>query len=141
MVLRYSNRTAFVHRAMTFAETEKMIYEHALILYKRRSLSQRTFNALFGVSNTVIAKLWMLVKENAPLVPGPDGFVQPSHLLWVLMFLKQYAVEEVLACTVGVTAKTFRKHVRKTMDAINSCYSSVVSNSTLFYEKKNPNIS
>jgi len=111
-----------------------MIYEHALILYNRRSLSQRTFNAMFGASNTVIAKLWMLVKENAPLAPGPDGFVQPSHLLWVLMFLKQYAVEEVLACTAGMTAKTFRKHARKTMNAINSCYSSVVSTFISFYE-------
>ena len=126
-------KRALCNRPMTLGETEIMFYEHACRLYRRRSLNARLFSALFGASNSAIAKLWMLISDGNTLHQGADGFVEPKHLLWALMFLKQYAVEEVLASTAGVTAKTFRNHVRKTMDRINACYPSVVSDAIYFF--------
>ena len=120
-------------RPMTFGETATMIYEHACSLYRRRSMNARLFASLFGANNMAIAKLWILICDGNTLYTGADGFVEPKHLLWTLMFLKQYTTEEVLASNAGVTAKTFRKHVRKTMDRINACYPSVVSGSFFFY--------
>ena len=108
-----------------------MFYEHACRLYRRRSLNARLFSALFGASNSAIAKLWMLISDGNTLHQGADGFVEPKHLLWTLMFLKQFAVEEVLASTA--TAKTFRNHMRKTMDRINAYYPSVVSDAMYFF--------
>lgn len=132
--LLLTNRTSSF-RPMTYGETATMIYEHACKLYGRRSMTTRLFTSLFGANNLAIAKLWMLICDTNPLYRGADGFVEPKHLLWTLTFLKQYTTEDVLASVAGVSPKTFRKHVRRTMDRINACYPSVVSGLLFVYFK------
>ena len=45
---------------------------------------------------------------------------RPKHLLWTLLFLKLYDVENVLAPMCGCSEKTFRKWVWSMMAAIGS---------------------
>ena len=111
-------------REMNLFDIEKMIYSAACTIYKRRTLSQRTFVACFGVTDSVLAKCWILINE-AALVRSQE--ISCRDLLWTCMFLKQYSSEDVLAATCGVTQKTFRMHTRKVMNAMNSCYKDVVS--------------
>ena len=85
---------------MRLLEVEKMIYSHACLICQRRSLPPRTFVALFGVGNATLGKCWKLINDNDTRV---NDYIQPQHLLWAMMFLKQYSTEDVLSATVGVT--------------------------------------
>jgi hypothetical protein len=68
----------------------------------------RRFKAFFGTCPAQVAMLWNSLHQNWLLshVTKP----QPKHLLWALLFLKDYGTEEKLAALVGgVDTKTFRK--------------------------------
>ena len=117
-----------VSRSMNLLDIEQMIHTTACAIYKRRSLSQRTFLACFGVTTCVLAKCWRLINE-AALVRRQEFSCR--DLLWTAMFLKQYSSEDVLSATCGVSQKTFRLQVRKVMNAMNSRYSDVVSDHSL----------
>ena len=113
-----------VSRSMNLLDIEKMIHTTACAIYKRRSLSQRTFLACFGVTTCVLAKCWRLVNE-AALVRHQEFSCR--DLLWTAMFFKHDSPEDVLSVTCGESQKTFRLQVRKVMNAMNSRYSDVVS--------------
>ena len=66
----------------------------------RDRLDDGDFRSLFGVSAIVCCIIWK--KYHFP----PS--TKPKHLLWVLMFMKTYAVETVLCSISRVTRKTFR---------------------------------
>lgn len=67
------------------------------------SVFSRRFKAFFGVDNVMCNKLWMLLCNS----DSPGG--KPVHLLWALMFLKNYATEHIHAAIAGCDEKTFRK--------------------------------
>ena len=57
----------------------------------------RRFKSIFGASSFVIADLWNRIKHSCELEPAAE----PKHLLWALVFLKNYSSYEVLCCIVG----------------------------------------
>jgi hypothetical protein len=63
----------------------------------------RSSYGLFGVSPTICSIIWELLNEI-----HPQG-AQPEHLLYALLFLKNYGTEEINSSVAGVSAKTFRK--------------------------------
>lgn len=65
----------------------------------------RRFVAHFGVSPSICAKTWLLLKDDLP------QDYQEIHLLWALLFLKCYNTEHVNHSIVGCDEKTFRKRV------------------------------
>jgi len=86
-------------------------------------ISKRTFKANFGVSLGVVALAW----EHTLQMSTEEDFVQPKHMLWTIMFLKQYSSEDVMAGQCDTIPKTFRKHLRLTMNKLNACYQFLVS--------------
>lgn len=72
----------------------------------KRSRSQkvklRRFKSFFGVTPTVCSLVWLRIKSNAP---GSH----PKHLLWGLLFLKQYSIEHIRRSIVNADEKTIRK--------------------------------
>ena len=66
---------------------------------------KRRYITFFGATYEVIYDLWDLIENN---LPSPRN---PIHLLWTMMFLKQYNKESTNACKCGCDKKTFRKYV------------------------------
>jgi hypothetical protein len=64
----------------------------------------RRFRAFFGTTPIICSVLWSLC-----LPSFIAQAVMPAHLLWALLFLKQYNIEEVNASMTGTDEKTFRK--------------------------------
>ncbi|KAG9414550.1 hypothetical protein AC1031_007957 [Aphanomyces cochlioides] len=62
----------------------------------------RRLQALFGVSRPIVARIWMLAHQESEST-------EVKHLLWALMFMKQYSSEADHASIAGVDEKTFRK--------------------------------
>lgn len=65
----------------------------------------RRFISFFGVSPIVCEKAWFLLKNLRP------AGAKPEHLLWALIFLKQYNTEHVNHSITRVDEKTFRKWI------------------------------
>lgn len=62
----------------------------------------------FGTDQYHIADIWFMVNDTASTIM-PRG-ARPVHLLWALLFLKNYCSEAVLCALVGgVDKKTFMK--------------------------------
>jgi len=68
-----------------------------------RAIGFRKFTAFFGTSPMICAIVWHLLRETRP-----DGST-PEHLLWALLLLKRYTIENVNAILVKTSEKTFRK--------------------------------
>jgi len=85
------------------------------------------FKAHFGVSPSVATSLWAQLAHSRWLTF--DGFCRPKleHLLWCLLWMKGYGVEELSAATVGTTEKTFRKWAWFYSEGIAQLDSTVVS--------------
>lgn len=64
----------------------------------------RRFRAFFGTTPIICSMLWSLC-----VTSFIAQRVMPVHLLWALLFLKQYNTEEVNATITGTDEKTFRK--------------------------------
>ena len=62
---------------------------------------------MFGVSSRTAHLLWITLVID---VIGPRGGKQ-IHLLWMLMFLKEYCTQDSLSGICGVMRKTFRQWV------------------------------
>lgn len=67
------------------------------------SVGYRKFRAFFGTSPIVCVVTWDLMFNHHPRNSKPE------HLLWALMLLKRYHVENVNAILAGANEKTFRK--------------------------------
>jgi len=72
-----------------------------------KKIHDQRFRAWFGADATHCSLLWQLLLEtpSIKLPHNPD----PKHLLWSLLFLKQYSTEQTHAAQVGTDEKTFRK--------------------------------
>lgn len=63
----------------------------------------RRFKSFFGITPIVCSIIWQKIKDEVP-----EGG-EPKHLLWSLMFLKQYTDEHTRRSIVGADEKTMRK--------------------------------
>lgn len=63
----------------------------------------RRFKSFFGAPPSVCSIIWDKIKNQVP-VGG-----EPKHLLWSLLFLKQYTDEHTRRSIVGADEKTIRK--------------------------------
>lgn len=61
----------------------------------------RKFKSFYGISPEVFSKLWKLIQNK------PEGS-EPKHLLWTMLFLKNYNNEHINAAITHVDEKTFR---------------------------------
>lgn len=61
----------------------------------------RKFRSFYGIPPDVLSILWKRIK-NKP--PGSE----PKHLLWCMLFLKNYNKEHINASITNVDEKTFR---------------------------------
>jgi hypothetical protein len=68
-------------------------------IFQRLGLSP--FSSHFGTPPHVVAIVWHLIDK-------PEG-AEPKHLLWILLFIKVYASEDVLHNMVGTSKNTYRK--------------------------------
>lgn len=68
---------------------------------KSQLTGNRKYRTFLGVSPEVCSSLWKRISNK------PSG-AQPKHLLWSLLFLKNYNKEHVNAALVNVDEKTFR---------------------------------
>lgn len=95
-----------------------MFYDFGNTLTKHQSCSEkiglRRFKSFFGVSPSICAKTWNLIKSKLP------SDCQPIHLLWTLLFLKCYNTESVNHSIAGCDEKTFRKRVNQILDHLMS---------------------
>ena len=69
------------------------------------------FKASFGCSVAVVARLHALISNTTTF--------QIKHLLWGLLFLKQYSIETTHARFVKVDEKTFRKWAWKAVEHLS----------------------
>ena len=78
---------------------------------------ERSFRSIFGVSWDVTARLWSLLESY-----GANKYKRPFHLLWALLFAKQYGNEQSHCMMVGgnVSLKTFRKWVWIILEEMSS---------------------
>ena len=103
-----------IHRSAVIALGRK-------IMGSRRERSERCtlrrFRSHFGTSPEICAEVWNALQGN-PRIQNQIDSAYPEHLLWGLMLLKTYAVEEVLAGKVGVDEKMFCKLTKHLIYAI-----------------------
>jgi hypothetical protein len=78
----------------------------------------RRFSGLFGCSPLICSKLWSLLQLDGYLNNLAAGKQHPRHLLWALLFLKQYNPEEVNSQMCHCDEKTYRKWVWIVVKAI-----------------------
>ena len=81
----------------------------------------------FQVSPAVVARAWGMILPQ--LVRG----AHPVHLLWALLFLKQYAKESVLSGMCCVDEDTFRKWTWLIIPLLADLEAEVVSFSSVSY--------
>jgi hypothetical protein len=72
---------------------------------------ERRWMSFFGVDAVVCVDTWTRIGIDLNNAEDPaDKSAEPVHLLWALLFLKQYGTEAQLAAHAGaVDEKTFRK--------------------------------
>jgi hypothetical protein len=84
--------------------------------YGHWTVPRRTFLAIFGVSAYVCSIIWEYLIEEPRRLRG----AKPIHLMWALMFLKLYNIEETNAIICQCDVQTFRKWVAIVMRALAS---------------------
>ena len=85
------------------------------------------FRRMFGVEPLICSIAWPSVLQSIRSTNNTYNNLSPSHLLWALLFLNTYSTEAVLANTVGVTEKMFRKWVRLVVKHLALTNETVVS--------------
>ena len=84
---------------------------------------KRAFNECFGCVEDVCVALWMLLVANKT----DDDTFECRHMMWALMYLKQYPTKSNLARQVGSCRNTTRKWVYYMVERIAALDSLVVS--------------
>lgn len=108
---------------------EDMLYKARIVMdrdpYKERAPKdeERKFRALFGCGPIAALQLWKLLEENDEVPPGG----RMIHLLWTLLFVKVYPLEETMTKFTSSDPKTSRKWILEFMKAIAGLESDVVS--------------
>ena len=117
-------REANYHNYTTLGpdEMSSSIHKAALTLLKKNALTERQYRSYFGMNKVTIALAWKLCFAESTY----SDFPLPKHMLWAMMFLKQYVSEDILAIAAGVTPKTLRKHIGLTLMKLAKSYDAVV---------------
>jgi hypothetical protein len=102
---------------MTSASFHRLAEETILhrVSNRGKHTSLRRFTACFGCSPRIVAHLWKRIVSKDL---APKG-TRPQHLLWSLLFLKNYNTEDFLAPICGTDAKTYRKWIWSCIDVLN----------------------
>jgi len=102
---------------MTSASFHRLAEETILhrVSNRGRHTSLRRFISCFGCSPRIVAHLWKRIVSKDL---APKG-MRPQHLLWSLLFLKNYNTEDFLAPICGTNAKTYRKWIWSCIDVLN----------------------
>ncbi len=79
---------------------------------RKNDYGNRKFRNFFGTCAVVCLQIWNLVIGHLP------SFVEPKHLLWSLLFLRQYHTEAQNAALVATSEKTFREYVHLIVPSI-----------------------
>lgn len=77
-----------------------------------RLTGYRKFRTFYGVSPKVCSLLWNLIRDK----PSAS---EPKHLLWCMLFLKNYHKEHINAAIVEVDEKTFRLWVWRFVELLS----------------------
>ena len=87
-------------------------------------LNHRRFRATFGTSPRIITILWKVLSKAKKLTND----AREEHLLWALIFLKQYLTEVGMSNTIGegLNEKTIRKWTRIMVRTIASMESTFI---------------
>ena len=92
------------------------ICERNFSMHLSDSLINRHFRAMFGVPSKTAHLLWVTLDVD---ILGPPGGKR-THLLWMLMFLKEYCTQDSLSGICRVTQKTFRRWVHIFLDCVTN---------------------
>jgi len=109
----------YIQQKLTGTTKKKMILteEHIELVAKEvlqwpssrkwnSSDKDRRIRSFFGAPSNVVADLWNRIRDRGGLEDG----AKPKHLLWALIFLKNYSPIEILCSIVGwPSTKTFSK--------------------------------
>jgi len=69
----------------------------------------RRFRSAYGINPYVCNIVWSIIVNNNSQEFSTSS-VCPKHLLWTLLFLRQYNSSEVNSAITGADEKTFRKY-------------------------------
>ena len=114
--------------------TEEEIYQEGIHNFRAQALgianirNDAVYRQFFGLSPELTNLVWDLLSS-----PTIHSRFLPKHLLWALMFLKQYANEGVLSGLAKVTPKTFHKWVWIVIYGLCSRYENFVSERLLLF--------
>ena len=103
-------------------------YKH----FRSEKVQEQRFKVELEVPIYIATVVWEMLKDSAFLQENNPGQqpLNPSHMLWALMFLKKYSRVESLANTVEVDEKTFRKWAWLYLEALAELDSELVSVTT-----------
>jgi hypothetical protein len=93
----------------------KILVEDVILQRKLRG-AQGDFTSYFGTTVEMVAIVWTKLGQFSCL---PEK-ANPKHLLWALLYLKNYSSEQVLKNLAGCKSeKTFRKWAETYVDALS----------------------
>src|SRR5687768_8491231 len=87
----------------------------------------RRFSAAFGATPLLCSRLWLLIGSDNNNQPHLRT-ARPKHLLWALLFLKQYKCTELNCGSAGVDETTYRKwswifvQLLADINVVSTCY-------------------
>lgn len=96
-------------------------------------VAQRRFKSLFGVTANVCSTIWEKIVQDIP-----EGG-KPKHLLWALLFLKQYSDEHTRRSIVGADEKTIRKWTWKFVELLSNMNVVILFSEILNFSKTEKN--
>ena len=86
---------------------EIMGWRHTAASSSSTTTTNRRFRSAFGINPLICRHVWNLIANSPKSINVPTA--RPKHLLWALLFLKQYNSTELNAAITGADKKTFRK--------------------------------
>ena len=96
--------------------TATCICEQNFSRHLSQQLVDHHFRAMFGISSRTAHLLWITLDID---VSGPTGG-KGMHLLWMLMFLKEYCTQDSLSGICHVTQNTFHHWVDIFLDRVSN---------------------
>ena len=85
-------------------------------------VADERFKNMFGISPFACSWLWGQLQDFKLL----DNIVEPIHLLWALLFLRQYMTDRVMAAFVRRHEQTVEKYVMSVVQSLEFLYYKLV---------------
>jgi hypothetical protein len=103
----------------------RIIMENDPFKHKAPQEENRSYRALFGCGPEVTLALWNRLVDNDGA--GLPDDVTVKHLLWTLMYCKQYGKWKTMRKLTNTDPKTLRKWIAVILNAVELIESDVVS--------------